>query len=136
MVTVWLDAWQVQCCGEPFAVGSDVAWTLRDDVDRDWLGAVLGDALAASVDRAEEHHGQLPQDHPPTHGAVRRVRAARCRYVPVAAGSQQRCPAPGSVRLADVDRADGWEREDGEVVFAGYLVDLDVDEVDQVDPAG
>lgn len=30
----------MQCCGEPFAVGSQVSWTLGD-ADTDWLGAVL-----------------------------------------------------------------------------------------------
>ena len=27
-MTVWVDSWQMQCCGEPFCRGSQVAWTL------------------------------------------------------------------------------------------------------------
>ena len=28
-MTIWVDGWQMQCCGEPFRLGSQVAWTLR-----------------------------------------------------------------------------------------------------------
>jgi hypothetical protein len=27
-MTVWVDSWQMRCCGEAFHVGSQVAWTL------------------------------------------------------------------------------------------------------------
>ncbi len=40
-MTVWVDSWQMRCCGEPFRVGSQVAWTLSG-ADPDWLGAMLG----------------------------------------------------------------------------------------------
>jgi hypothetical protein len=29
-LVVWVDGWQMQCCGTPFAVGSQVAWTLGE----------------------------------------------------------------------------------------------------------
>lgn len=38
MLLVWVDAWQMQCCGDPFAVGSRVAWTLSEP-DREWLAS-------------------------------------------------------------------------------------------------
>ena len=39
--TVWMDSWQMQCCGEAFHFGPQVAWTLGD-ADPDWLKAMLG----------------------------------------------------------------------------------------------
>ena len=60
-LTVWVDNWQMQCCGEPFSVGQQVSWTLGD-VDQDWLMAMLGADAQVSVDAAEEHHGGLPGD--------------------------------------------------------------------------
>ena len=32
MLLVWVDAWQMQCCGDPFAVGSSVEWTLAGNI--------------------------------------------------------------------------------------------------------
>ena len=48
----------MQCCGEPFAVRSQVSWTLGE-ADADWLDLLLG-ARASDVDCAEEHHGGFP----------------------------------------------------------------------------
>lgn len=42
MATVWVDDWQYQCCGTPFAVGDQVSWTLTADSD-DFLVRALGD---------------------------------------------------------------------------------------------
>lgn len=40
-MTVWVDFWQMQCCGEPFRTGDQVAWTVRA-TDPDWLEVMLG----------------------------------------------------------------------------------------------
>jgi hypothetical protein len=45
-MTVWEEDWQMQCCGDPFSLGTSVTWTL-DKADRDWLASVLGDDRAA-----------------------------------------------------------------------------------------
>lgn len=50
-MTLWVDAWQLQCCGEPFRLGSPVAWMVRE-ADPDWLQAVLGAEATAGVDGA------------------------------------------------------------------------------------
>ena len=39
---VWIDAWQMQCCGDPFAVGDRVAWTVSNAVEREWLETLVG----------------------------------------------------------------------------------------------
>lgn len=123
-MTLWIDAWQMQCCGEPFRLGSQVAWTLRE-ADLDWLQAVLGAGTSPGVDGAEEHHGGIPEGTEPTRGVVRRISAVHCRYAPRAAGDPRALyPVPGSGVLTDVDSADGWVADRGEEPFVGYIVQL------------
>jgi hypothetical protein len=124
-MTLWVDAWQMQCCGEPFRLGSQVAWTVGE-ADPDWLAAVLGAETAPGVGGAEEHHGGIPEDTEPTTGVVTRISAVHCRYA-LGPGGDPRvlCPVPGSGVLADVDLADGWIADRGEECFVGYVVWLD-----------
>src|ERR1700722_20471881 len=96
----------MQCCGEPFAVGSQVLWRLGD-ADGDWLGAVLG-ARAAGVDAAEEHHGGLPEEVPETAATVSGISAVHCRYAPAAGGdSKGLYPVRGSAVVTELTRGDG-----------------------------
>jgi hypothetical protein len=59
-VRVWVDAWQMQCCGPPFADGDTVEWTLSPDNDLEWLDSVVGRDVAQTVDFSEDHHVGLP----------------------------------------------------------------------------
>ena len=75
-MTVWVDSWQMQCCGEPFHVGSPVTWTLGD-AGPEWLEATLGADARHTVDAAEGHHGGVPEDTAPTRGTVTRISKLR-----------------------------------------------------------
>jgi hypothetical protein len=121
-MTVWVDAWQMQCCGDDFSAGSRVSWTLAD-ADADWLRAVLGDDIA--VDAAEEHHGGVPDGTPPTTATVTAIAAVHCRYAP-GRGRDERTLAPvrASAVLTPVTSADGWTPDRDDLHFAGYLVDV------------
>lgn len=44
LVPVWMDSWQYECCGDPFAVGDRVRWSLRP-ADLGFLAPVLGALL-------------------------------------------------------------------------------------------
>ena len=123
---VWVDAWQMQCCGVPFSVGGEVTWALSDEPDRAWLANAVGSAVADSVTHVEQHHGGLPEPCPMTTGRVVAIRSALCRYAPAVADDRTLVPVAGSVRLRDVTRADGWENEEGDLRFNGYLVTLEV----------
>jgi len=95
-LVVWVDDWQMQCCGEPFGVGSEVAWTVSE-ADGDWLDRMLGPDARSRVDAAEDHHGQLPAGTPRTRGTVIGIRAviAGTRPSPaVMSGHCIRCLAP------------------------------------------
>jgi hypothetical protein len=124
-VRVWVDSWQMQCCGEPFRVGSQVEWTLGD-ADRDWINAMLGPDAQQAADAMEEHRGGLPAETPPTRGTVTRIAAARCRYAPRhGCDSRARYPVPGSGVLSDAESADGWTPDHGDLQFAGYLAQFE-----------
>ncbi|MGS2618595.1 DUF6578 domain-containing protein [Micromonospora sp. LZ34] len=119
-----MDDWQLQCCGDPFAVGAEVSWTLRD-ADSEWLAEMLGSGSAIGVDAAEEHHGDLGEDAPLMVGTVASIDAVHCRYAPLL-GSEERGlhPVPGSGTLSTVNSADGWTPDRGDLTFVGYLVRL------------
>ncbi|MBC6462935.1 hypothetical protein HKK72_34620 [Actinomadura sp. HBU206391] len=122
-MTVWVDAWQMQCCGETFTVGSEVSWTLRD-VDSDWLTMVLGDA-AVTVDAAEEHHSGRSDEVPVTRAKVGHITAVHCRYAPRPGDdSRTRYPVEGSATLTAMASADGWTPPCGDLEFVGCLVRL------------
>ncbi|HCU92907.1 MAG TPA: hypothetical protein DHU96_09275 [Actinobacteria bacterium] len=125
-MTVWVDIWQMQCCGEPFHLGSQVAWTLGD-ADQDRLEAMLGTGAQHTVDAAEEHHGGVPEDTAPTRGTVTRIAAVHCRYAPGPdSDSRTSYPVPGSGVLTDVESGDGWTPDHGDERFVGYLVQLEL----------
>jgi hypothetical protein len=95
-MTVWLEFWQVQCCGEPFRLGDRVAWTVRA-TDTDWLEVMLGTHVQPGVDAVEDHHGGVPEGTAPTRGTVTRIAAVHCRYAP-RAGSDSHTSYPAGLR--------------------------------------
>jgi len=125
---VWVDAWQMQCCGEPFSVGGEVTWALSDQPNRPWLATVVGAPLADSVTHAEGHHGPWPLGQVPLvlTGRVVSIRSAFCRYASAPSDDRMLLPVQGSAVLHEVSRADGWENASGDLRFNGYLVRLDV----------
>ncbi|MFG1925415.1 DUF6578 domain-containing protein [Cryptosporangium sp. NPDC048952] len=126
-ISVWVDNWQMQCCGDPFAVGHEVSWTLQD-ADDEWLANILGDDAARGVTKAEEHHGGVPDDAPATTGRVAAIKAVHHRYAPKPGDDPRaRYVVPGSGVVTTIESADGWTPDQGELSFAGYIVDLDVE---------
>jgi hypothetical protein len=125
-VRVWVDSWQMQRCGEPFRLGSQVTWTLGD-ADPHWLEAVLGTGALPAVDAVEEHHGGIPEDTAPTQGTVTRITAVHCRYAPrPSSDSRTTYPVPGSGVPTNIEAADGWVADRGDQRFVGCLVQLEL----------
>jgi len=56
--TVWVE--ELDCCGDPFELGSSVTWELHsvDDGERRFLRAVFGEDIAARITDGYERHGQ------------------------------------------------------------------------------
>lgn len=100
---VWIDGWQLACCGTPFSIGDAVEWSVREGVDREFLADAISPEAAERIDVSEEHHGD---DDAELRGRVRAIRAASCRYA-VREGESLSRPVPGSGVLTAVQRADG-----------------------------
>lgn len=125
-LTVWLDDWQMQCCGDPFRIGSQVSWTLTD-AKKEWLTDVLGAETAETVDAAEEHHGGAPEGAAPTVATVTAISAVHCRYAPRPGDPDgTRYAVPGTGTLTALSSADGWTPDRDALQFVGYLVELAV----------
>jgi hypothetical protein len=104
---IWVDSWQMQCCGQPFRRGSQASWTLRA-CDPGWLAGILGSGEHQDVDAAEDHHGGVPQDTAPTQGTVRRIAAVHCRFAPTPGSDPATLyPVPGTGLLSEISSADG-----------------------------
>jgi hypothetical protein len=110
----------MECCGNPFAIGSRVEWTVaRPDVD--WLSRVLGDEIALAVDAAEERHGPADTaDLRRLRATVERIDAVFCRY-----GDRGGHPIRGSGVFRQIPSAPRRINErDADLRFVGYLVEL------------
>jgi hypothetical protein len=124
---VWIDDWQFQCCGEPFAIDSKVAWSTYRVTDPTWFNQFLDAEVASSItDHEQSHDLGDDRDLERTTGVVRAVHAVFCRYLEV---DDVAMPIPGSGVLesrTSVGRSepDDADTDDGRS-FIGYLVSLD-----------
>lgn len=75
--TVWVQDWQMQCCGEPFALGKRVSWPLSGEVDREYLGVVLGEQATAQSPTMRTTTTRATRL---IEGAVRSIDAVWCRF--------------------------------------------------------
>jgi len=121
VMTIWVDAWQHECCGAPFKVAAKVRWTLAVR-GVDFLRSLFPAAQPVAITHAEEHHGDVPEHAPITVGLVVSIRAVQLRYER-SPETDTRLPVPGSARLTQVDNSDGPETRSAG--FAGYIVEVD-----------
>jgi hypothetical protein len=127
--TVWVE--ELDCCGEPFALGSTVTWELHsvDDGERGFLRAVFGEDIAARITDGYERHGAY---EPTTDvvGVVRRIEAVSWQIDPLADDSPETdalglYAKPGSLVIEARATAEAFDRVGGRSCL-GYIVDLDV----------
>ena len=128
---VWVDAWQQECCGDPFAIGDGVTWPLESEPDREWLQAALTPELASRVGFWQERHAEAGAEPQSRTGTVVGVRAAFGRYAAREGDGAGLYPVPGSAVLVDLARAAGFESVPSGERLNGYVVELELGE-----PAG
>ncbi|GAA5009358.1 hypothetical protein GCM10023317_45260 [Actinopolymorpha pittospori] len=122
---MWIWNWQIQCCGTPFTVGSEVTWTVTEP-DAESLSPILGETRAAGVTYEEEHHGSEAAVIGSVHGTVRSIQAVHCQLASVPNTDPQILAAvPGSAVSVHVTHADGWDTGGTIEDFCGYVVDLE-----------
>jgi hypothetical protein len=120
---IWMDGWEMECCGKPFAVGSRVTWMLgvADQACKDRLAALLGEAQGLRLTHFETHHG--PHDDPLTYvtGTVVGIKTIYQAYD----GRGRR--VEGTAYTDDCESAVRWHDEEvnAPVRFQGYLIDLE-----------
>jgi hypothetical protein len=123
---VWIDSWQMHCCGEPFQVGQQVTFSTNPAVDQDFLGVVLGEPGAPGVTHYEDHHGLDTEPMANLSGTVELIEAISCRYE---LRDGVIYPVAGTTRAVSRDEATGWEpeqREEG-LRFVGYVVTVNAE---------
>lgn len=114
--TLYYESWQIQCCGEPFAVGEKVDWTCI-------IPSEFKNAHGIIIDFEEEHHGFA------THsimGTVAKIIAERSEFPK---GKRVVYYHEARTIQEEILRANGYEKEfkDDAVTertFWGYIVTL------------
>ncbi|MFF9394768.1 DUF6578 domain-containing protein [Streptomyces griseoluteus] len=120
-LTIWVDDWQMQCCGGNFAVGDVVSWTLLEADPEDYAD-IIGEKRAEGIGFREEHHGRAGECAA-TSVEVLSIDEVHCRYeIPAGATDRMNLPVRDTAVLVSVGRADGWARSRPDVAFRGYLV--------------
>ncbi|WP_017239087.1 DUF6578 domain-containing protein [Streptomyces sp. SS] len=120
-LTIWVDDWQMQCCGESFASGDVVSWGLME-VDPEDYADIVGSERAAEIDFCEEHHGR-EGEQVPARLEVLTIAEVHCRYeVPPGGTTSVYHPVWGTAVLVPVKAADGWAEAQPDVRFVDYLV--------------
>jgi hypothetical protein len=115
---IWITAWQHQCCGEDFAVGSAVSWNVREP-DRAWFARTLGPDLSRQPDAVEGHHADRVDRV--VNGTVRSIAAVHCAY-----DQESGSWISGTTTFTRQDPADRWTTDRGNLKFIGYLVRVTV----------
>ncbi|MEZ5412001.1 MAG: DUF6578 domain-containing protein [Acidimicrobiales bacterium] len=122
MVRVWVDNWQMQCCGTPLRVGVEASFEVLA-LDRSFLSPILGEAVVSAIGWAEERHGH---DEPLHHlsGWVTGIEGAFCRYELREDGRMYEAVA-GSGRTERLELTDGYEDAREGDWFMGYIVEIE-----------
>ena len=83
-VQVWLEDWEWQCCGEPFAVGAEVEWGLVpvSSESRSYLLDPLGAEVVAGITHYQTHHEGEDDERQLTRGRVESIVAAYWQVAP------------------------------------------------------
>ena len=120
---------QFQCCGDPFAIDSNVTWTTFPVTDPTWFDEFLDAEVASSITDHEQRHDVGDERNlERTTGVDRAIDAVFCRFRVVDGVAT---PIAGTGTLEARTSVSGSEDDDdwGEGrSFVGYLVSLDTDD--------
>ena len=114
--TVFYDAWQMQCCGEPFSVGDEVSWTCVVPVHP-------GVASGRIVDFYEDHHKDF------SHKIKGMVSNIVSQFSDSDKGKKKISYDSEWIYEKEITNADGWNcgrdvDETKERTIWGYIVEL------------
>lgn len=115
--TVYYEAWQIQCCGDPFKVGERVEWTVLPPDD-------FKNAHGIIIDFQEDHHSFASLA---LTGTITGIIAERSEFP---RGSREVIYHKAKTIKEPLDMADGWKsdyKDDDKTqhTFWGYIVILE-----------
>lgn len=116
---VWIAGWEMQCCGDRFAIGDDVRWRLSPAGHEGWLTELFG-ADAGPITSLYDHH--TSEDVPEVDVTVAGIDAVFCHYEQ---RGRDHVPIAGSATREARTAVTGWEPESGPIEFVGYLVEAE-----------
>lgn len=114
--TLFYESWQLQCCGDPFAVGDKVEWTCH-------MPSRYKNAHGIPIDFDEDHHASASHS---IVGTVSKIIAERSEFPK---GKREVWYNRAMTIKEEIQKADGWESnyhddEQTERTFWGYIVTL------------
>ena len=123
MPTVYVEHWQHECCGAPFAVGDEVVWPLRYDHDRERLRRRLGPAVAATISACVDRHTETADM---TRLRVAAIEAVFCEYEPTPDDPEgsSHGPVAGSWTSRRLDAVVGSSEHLPGLEWGGYVVEV------------
>lgn len=126
---VWVSSWQMECCGDPFDVGSRVTWTAEAAGHDEWLMDALDPGTARRISHVEEHHSDGSSGLVELRGVVRSIVQAWGRYAARTPDARVLHSVPGSAAYVAVqDSALPDRSANPSLTFNGWIVDLDLDD--------
>lgn len=118
---VWIDNWQMQCCGKPLTVGAEASFDVMA-VDRSFFDPIFGRDVVSSIDWAEERHSpELELQR--VSGRVTGIEGAFYHHRLRTDGRLYE-PIAGSGRTERLESADGDEQSADGHTFMGYIVEI------------
>lgn len=121
---VWVSSWQMECCGDAFAVGDRIDWTVEPTDGDSWLSESLGAETAARITHAEEHHSEK-KGLSRLSGRVASILGAWSAYAPQGPGWRTLHPVPESARFVDVlESEDVRQHAFSSLRFNGWVVEV------------
>ncbi|MHC6204169.1 DUF6578 domain-containing protein [Breznakiellaceae bacterium SP9] len=119
---VWIEDWQMQCCGKPFAIGDTVEWLALK-----WTGTDSEIVNVGKTDYLYDHHSSDFKGLFKIQGVVAHIEAIFYHYEEkqmVLAGRSGNFMIPVSGKVRSVESANGWEKDADGMDFAAYHVAL------------
>ena len=117
---VWIDAWQMQCCGNAFEIGSIIEWDVVQ-----WTFEYPPVVGIGKIDYYYDHHNDGEVLH--MKGIVTDI---FCVYEQYALDETTNVKKAVSGKLTKcIEQATGWHKDDNEYKFSAYLASVDAHEI-------
>jgi hypothetical protein len=115
-ITVWIDSWQMQCCGTPFKIDDKIKWTaLKWEFEKPVVDV-------GNIDFYYENHAESNDNLFDIEGIVSEIFAIHFVYK---LNTETRVQIAISGKTVPVNEADGWDKDmSEEMQFSAYYVKL------------